>query len=83
MPGCQMKKFRENALEQKIQFSEKELKKDSKYYKLRLKAEIAKAWWGYKYYYQIILQEDIQIKKSMKLFDLARSLSRKEGLKIN
>jgi len=66
-----------------IVYSGQDYLQDRKYHKLRLKAEIAKIFWGYRYFNQIILQEDIQLEKSAKLFGLARELSRKKFLKIN
>jgi carboxyl-terminal processing protease len=57
-----------------ISVNKNDFLEDSEYQKQRLKAEIAKIGWGYSAYYQIILQEDSQIKQSLNLFPLAKDL---------
>jgi carboxyl-terminal processing protease len=58
----------------RINVKEDEFNKDSSYIKARLKAQIARNFWKNEGWYSVLLEEDIQYKKAISLFDDAESL---------
>lgn len=58
-----------------VEFVEAEFDADSDYITLRLKAEIARRFWGANGYYFIALSGDKQYQKALQYFDQARNLA--------
>jgi carboxyl-terminal processing protease len=58
----------ELALQKEIAFSHLDFRQNSEYFKSRLKAEIARVFWGSDKYYQVLLLYDNQYSEARKLF---------------
>ncbi len=67
-------KFLEIVKENKIEIEDKQVHKDKNYLKLRIKAEMAKEYWDWNAYYQVITQIDNQIIEAKKYFAEAREM---------
>ena len=58
----------ELALQKEIAFSHLDFRQNSQYFKSRLKADIARVFWGSDKYYQVLLLYDNQYSEARKLF---------------
>ena len=61
-----------------VKFSQKDFDKDKNYIAARLKAQVARTFWGNNGWYDVILREDDQFEKAVLLFPEAKELA---GLK--
>lgn len=66
------------ARNKKIIINDSELKKDLPYIKSRLKAQIARNYWKNEGWYSVLLEEDIQVKKAISLFNDAEYLIKQQ-----
>ncbi len=62
------------AKQHEIKIPEKEFKMEKNYLKQRLKAEVARFYWGLPAFYQLLLDSDQQFLKAGKYFDQAKAL---------
>lgn len=69
--------FKQAVKDKKIDISMTNLDKDSEYIKMLIKAEIAKDFWGYDEYYNIVRLRDNQIVEAKKHFNEARQMVKK------
>ena len=60
--------------EQEIKIDSVEVEKDKKYLKIRIKAEMAKEFWGYDESYKVLRQADTYIKQAITYFDEAEKI---------
>ncbi len=63
-----LNELEELALQKEIVFSHLDFRQNSEYFKSRLKAEIARVFWGSDKYYQVLLLYDNQYSEARKLF---------------
>ncbi len=66
--------LRELAKQEGIAISEEEFRAEQDYIKKRLKAEVARFFWGLAWFYQMLLAGDPQFKKAGQYFDRAKAL---------
>ncbi len=70
----EFEKFLKIVKNKKIEINEEQIYKDKNYLKLRIKAEMAKEYWDWNAYYQVITQIDNQIIEARKYFAEAREM---------
>jgi carboxyl-terminal processing protease len=56
------------ALKKEIEFSNSQFEDNTEYFRMRIKAEIARSLWGTEKYYQVLLLHDNQYLEAMRLF---------------
>jgi carboxyl-terminal processing protease len=71
-----LSQFRSFVETREIKIDEKEFATDSKYIKARLKATIARSFWGNDGWFPIMLEVDSQFKKAMTLFPEAEKIAK-------
>jgi len=74
-----LKTLKQIAWQNKIKIPAKEFKMEQNYLKQRLKAEIARFYWGLPAFYQMLLASDQQFKKASQYFDRAKALLKNEN----
>ncbi len=62
--------------EKKVEFNEEQFAKDKEYTKARLKAHIARNFWGNDGWYPVILKSDNQLKKALSIFPEAAKIAK-------
>ncbi len=62
--------------EKKVDFNEEQFAKDKEYTRARLKAHIARNFWGNDGWYPVILRSDNQLKKALSLFPEAAKIAK-------
>ncbi len=62
--------------EKKVEFNEEQFAKDREYTKARLKAHIARNFWGNDGWYPVILKSDNQLKKALSIFPEAAKIAK-------
>ena len=62
--------------EKKVEFDEEQFAKDKEYTKARLKAHIARNFWGNDGWYPVILRSDNQLKKALSIFPEAAKIAK-------
>ena len=67
--------FKKFCRDKKIDFSDADFDKDAEFIEVRLKAEMAQKLWDRNAYYFVILNNDIQFRKALKLFDEAKRIA--------
>jgi carboxyl-terminal processing protease len=70
----EFEKFKEIVKKQEIEFNAEEIDKDKEYLKLRIKAEMAKEYWGYDESYKVIRLADDYIKEAISHFEEAEKI---------
>lgn len=70
-----MKDFRSTISKSEVTVDEKEYQKDLAYLKLRLKATIARSFWGNDGWYPLMLTADAQFQKALTLFPEAEKIA--------
>ena len=74
--GALMKEFLDFTKEKKVEFKEDQYAKDKDYIEARLKAHIARNFWGNDGWYPVILKADNQLKKALSLFPEATKIAK-------
>ena len=62
--------------EKKVDFNEEQFAKDKEYTEARLKAHIARNFWGNDGWYPVILRSDNQLKKALSIFPEAAKIAK-------
>jgi len=70
----EFEKFLEIVKKQDIKIEEAEVKKDKDYLKTRIKAEMAKEYWGYDESYKVLRLADSYIQEALNYFDEAKKI---------
>jgi hypothetical protein len=71
-----MNEFLDFVKGKKVEFKEDQFNKDKEYIQARLKAHIARNFWGNDGWYPVIMKSDNQLKKALSLFPEAAKIAK-------
>jgi len=74
--GALMNEFLDFVKGKKVEFKEDQFNKDKEYIQARLKAHIARNFWGNDGWYPVIMKSDNQLKKALSLFPEAAKIAK-------